>query len=1240
MTAAGRKGLLYGVLGLLALSAVAALFFSAYSYYNEENQAVRAARYEDLKAIAELKSEQIVAWRKERMADANIHSSGLLREYVERWLENPGDGALYAALFSRAKTINAYKAFQNIILVDLDGRVLLSLDPQLTALEERTSDLVRQVLRSGKIEQGYFFRCPACGDIHLDVAAPVFGKKGQPVAVLLLRSDPAKNLFPLIQSWPTSSKSAETLFVRRDGNDVLFLNPLRLTKQPALTQRLSLTRTEVPAVQVVLGRTGFFSGRDYRGVRVLADLRPIPGTRWFMVAKVDEDEILSEVQYRTRVFSGTLIMSLLILGVALLAFFSLRRQKLLAALLLAEQEQHAAQEEIRATLYGIGDGVIATDAQGRVTRLNPVAERLTGYGEAEAVGRPLDEVFRIINETTREIVQSPVGRVLAEGVVVGLANHTILLGRDGQECPIADSGAPILDKTGAITGVVLVFRDQSDERAARQALQESEARTSTLFENTPDVLMVVERDGRIREVNEVGCARYGYSREEFRRLHITDFYPPENVAPVAERLKGAFAVGARFETQHRRKDGSVFWVEVQSRPFIFEGIECVLSAVRDISNRKKSEEALYQSELNLRTIFNSVNDLMALFDNAGRFLFYNHAIAEHFAERFGRGDLTGLCIFDLTNEAVRESRRAHFTKALESGEAVPFEDLSLGHYWQSVVFPVKDYNNTVQRLVVMCHNITPLVKSQQALAASEERFRQLVDCAPDAIFVQTKWCFRFLNPAALRLFGVDDGAELLGDPVVDHFHPDFRQKVNGRIAQLNEKREAVPLIVEKILRRDGQEVEVEVSAVPITYEGDNGALVFLRDISERRQAEQERLRLEDQFRQSQKLESIGRLAGGVAHDFNNQLTGILGHVALALNDLNSNDPLYEVLCEINQAAESASTLTRQLLVFSRKQIVEPKVIDLNELVGTMHRLLGRLIGEHITLRATLKRPLGRVFVDMNQIEQLLVNLVVNARDAMPEGGRLTIETNDVTLGEDYCETHLHAKPGDYVMLAVSDTGCGMDEATRRLIFEPFFTTKAKDKGTGLGLATVYGAVKQAGGSIEVYSEMGQGSSFKIYLPSVAGEAESLTRRASNLQLPGGSETVFLVEDEEVVRNLAFKVLKRLGYNVTAFENGSTALRAAEAHPQRLDLLITDVVMPGLNGRALAAAFVALHPECAVLYTSGYTENVIVHHGVLDHGIHFLGKPYTPQSLAAQIRKILDKPQEDAPEETPPAEEAP
>jgi signal transduction histidine kinase/ActR/RegA family two-component response regulator len=446
--------------------------------------------------------------------------------------------------------------------------------------------------------------------------------------------------------------------------------------------------------------------------------------------------------------------------------------------------------------------------------------------------------------------------------------------------------------------------------------------------------------------------------------------------------------------------------------------------------------------------------------------------------------------------------------------------------------------------------------------------------------------------------------------------PAYQDQIRGMIARQFADEAKTPCSLE-ILAKDGRKVMLEVSPRLVLKDGQAvGVQGIARDVTQRRH-------LEEQLAHAQRMEAIGHLAGGVAHDFNNLLTVVTGYSELVLRRLGAESPVRQEIEQIKKAGERATTLTRQLLAFSRKQMLQPRVLDLNAVLSDVEHLLRRLIGENIQLTMVLGPDLKRVKADPGQMEQIIMNLAVNARDAMPQGGMLTVGTANVVLDDDYANQHVDVKPGQYVMLAVSDTGIGMDDHTRSHIFEPFFTTKVKGKGTGMGLSTVYGIVKQSGGYVWVYSEPNQGSTFKIYLPRIDDPIE--TQDAANLaeELSAGVETVLLVEDEEAVRSLVCKVLRASGYTVLESLNPADALRIAREHPDPIHLLLTDVVMPQMSGREVANQVIVLRPSTKVLFISGYTDDAIVHHGVLDPKTAFLHKPFSPDALARKVREVLD-----------------
>jgi hypothetical protein len=507
------------------------------------------------------------------------------------------------------------------------------------------------------------------------------------------------------------------------------------------------------------------------------------------------------------------------------------------------------------------------------------------------------------------------------------------------------------------------------------------------------------------------------------------------------------------------------------------------------------------------------------------------------------------------------------------------------------------------------------------LHASEARYRELFDNSPLPMWVldRTTLAFLAVNAAAVQHYGYS--REEFARMTVEDIRP---------AEDLPALQQAVAGAPESDVvwhrKHDGSLIAVEVQSRDVSFEGRPARLVLAHDVTARLQAEEALRKSEEQLRQSQKLEAIGSLAGGIAHDFNNMLSVVLSYASLVLGELKPGDPLRADIEEIQHAGERAAEMTRQLLAFGRKQMLQPRVVDLNRLVAGMEKMLQRLLGAGIDLSLLPTAKLGKAFADPGQVEQIIMNLVVNARDALPRGGKVSIETADVVLDAAYAAQHAGVTPGPHVMLAVTDSGTGMDVETLAHMFEPFFTTKEQGKGTGLGLSTVFGIVKQSGGHVSVDSDLGRGTSLKIFLPSREGEEDDMPQAPERGDLRG-KETILLVEDEEQVRVLVRSVLRRNGYNVLEAQNGGEAFLVCEQYDARIDLLLTDVVMPRMSGREVAVRLTGMRPGLRVLYVSGYTENSIVHQGVLDSGVSFLAKPITPEALLRKVREVLDAPAE-------------
>ncbi|MGH7545921.1 MAG: PAS domain S-box protein, partial [Gemmatimonadota bacterium] len=648
--------------------------------------------------------------------------------------------------------------------------------------------------------------------------------------------------------------------------------------------------------------------------------------------------------------------------------------------------------------------------------------------------------------------------------------------------------------------------------------------------------------------------------------------------------------------------------------------------LEDITARKEAEEKVREATQRIIHTLNSISDAFFNLDTDWRLTFLNERALEY-ATRLGakRDEALGKSLWAILPDRVGSRGDRELRRAMADRIPVSYEFFypRLETWFEVHAFPSQE------GLSVYVRDVTERRQAEEALRDSQRTLSTLMSNLPGMAYRcrnDPDWTMELVSDGCRDLTGYDPDA-LTGNRIVSFgelIHPDDREAVWNVVQEALERREPYRLSY-RLRTASGEEKWVWEQGRGIF--GGDGSLEalegFVTDITERKRAEQALQLSEEQLRLSQRLEAVGQLAGGVAHDFNNLLTAILGHAGLLLGELAPTDPMRSELEEIKKAGERAATLTRQLLAFSRKQMLRPKIFDLNVVVAEMNKMLRRLIGEDIELTTVLDESLGRVRADPGQIEQVIVNLAVNARDAMPEGGKLTIETANIELDERYAERRAVVQPGRYVMLAVSDTGSGMPPEIQTKIFEPFFTTKEVGKGTGLGLATVYGIVKQSEGYIWVYSEPGHGTTFKMYLPRVDAAAEPLTPIPDRAGLLRGTETVLVVEDEAIVRSLVRDILGKNGYRVLEAVDGEEALRLSRTHADPIHLLITDIVMPGMSGPELVETLAPERREMKVIYTSGYTDHAIVNRGVLDPSADFLQKPFTPDVLTRRVRDALD-----------------
>jgi len=879
--------------------------------------------------------------------------------------------------------------------------------------------------------------------------------------------------------------------------------------------------------------------------------------------------------------------------------------------------------EWRTTFDALNYPVALMNLDRNIRRCNKAMANLLGKPFSEIIGRNCCE---LMHSKSEPIEGCPVERMRETQ-----ERETLLLTLKERWFDIVAD--PVFDENKNFVGAVHIISDITENKRAEEALRESEEKYRTILEAIEEGYFEVDIAGNFTFFNDSLCKMLGYSKDEMMGMNNRQYMDKENAQKVFQAFNQVYTTGEphlSFDWEILRKDGVKRFIE-SSVSMIrdskgggigFRGI------VRDITNRKQVEDTLRESEKRYRQVIENATEIIYSIDTKGNFTYGNPADLK--ATGFSLEELRQYNYQDLVVPEHREGITSIYIKQFRERQATtyvefPFFNKSGEIIWfgQNASLVIED--GKVVGFHIIARDITERKRAEEELKKSEERFRELYDNAPVGYFeYNSQGRITSVNRTELEMLGYTL-EEMIGHPLWKFVAEEgtVRQQILGKIAGTIPPARSLERTYQ---RKDGTLLPVLIEDRLLRDE--NGKITGVRstiqDITDRKRAEEEKAVLQEQLRQSQKIEAIGRLAGGIAHDFNNLLTVIKGYSQLSLIELKEDVPLRGNIEEIKKASEKAADLTRQLLAFSRRQILETRVLDLNTVLRDMDKMLHRLIGEDIELITLLADDLGRVKTDPGWVEQIIMNLAVNARDAMPSVGKLTIETANVELDGAYALNHIAVTPGRYVMLSVSDTGVGMTPEVRQQVFEPFFTTKEKGKGTGLGLSTVYGIVKQSGGNIWVYSEPGKGTTFKIYLPRVDEPLVELKGEVTKEELPRGDETILVVEDEEDLLKLAERILSRQGYTVLQTSSTSKAVEICKERTQPIHLILTDVVMPQMSGRELVEQCRKIREDFKILYMSGYTDNTIVHHGVLAEGLNYIQKPFTVDGLARKVREVLDK----------------
>jgi two-component system, cell cycle sensor histidine kinase and response regulator CckA len=814
-------------------------------------------------------------------------------------------------------------------------------------------------------------------------------------------------------------------------------------------------------------------------------------------------------------------------------------------------------------------------------------------------------------------------------------------GKDGSVIKVSISTTPLRNGEGDIVGVLGIAEDITERKLAQEAVRKSEERYRELVENASDIIYSHDLMGRFTSMNKAGERISGYTREEFLRMNIADIIAPEFLEQARRRIADKVAGGALtvYELEIIAKDGRRVALGVNSRLQLDGSVAVGVQGVaRDVTDQKQAEEAVRASEARLAGILNIAEDGIISIDENQRVILYNQGAEKIFG--FSEEEIKGQPIEMLMPARFDDRHTQHvrdFARSSEIARRMGDRIEVYGRRKDGSEFPAEISISKLEQkgeivFTAMVRDISERKQAEVERDTERRLLESLLDQLPVGVLVtNVEGRYVKANQKVCEILGIDSN-ELTGMTAeeavrrVEPRRPEGTKYANEELptkVALQTQRPSGP--TESIITTPGGKVRRLVSnATPVMIDGGGlfGSVTVVTDMSEQ-------YALQEQLRQSQKMESIGTLAGGVAHDFNNLLTAILGHTQLAMRKLAPADPLQGNLIEVEKAGTRATTLTRQLLAFSRRQRLDRKTLDLNDTIRDIMKMLRRIIGEDIDMSVQESMDIYPVFADPAQVEQVVMNLAVNARDAMPHGGRLVIDTRNVTLDEEYCREHPYAKPGKYVLMTVSDTGTGMNAETKEHIFEPFFTTKVAGKGTGLGLSMVFGIVKQHEGLIEVYSEVRHGTSFKIYLPVDERVVKEESPEALS-PLRGGKETILVAEDEEALRGLARTILEELGYTVLLASDGTEAVDIYQANRAQVSLLVFDIVMPRMGGREAYERILEMGGDVPALFMTGYSAEIVQNQFVAQNqfpertGSALLQKPYSLETFGRKVREVLDQ----------------
>jgi two-component system cell cycle sensor histidine kinase/response regulator CckA len=1319
---------------LIFLFLITSIFITASFYYRFQQRRIVEEKQNELAAIADLKIWQITQWRNERLGDAEIvFENVLVAHQVQSYFQSPNELNRKNEVSSWLHSFHKYNEYSAAYLLDTLGTVRLSSLTFADPIETRVQELIKEAIIRKKVILTDFQRADDSLKIHLSLIVPLLmtGQKNSTVVgVLLLRIDPNKLLFPLIQLWPTPSRSSETLLIERDGDDVVFLNELRHQKNTASVLRLPISNEQLPAAMAVRGIEGIVEGIDYRGVPVLAVMRPISDSPWFMVSKVDQEEVYAPLRFQAWLIGGVIIILILASG-AFLGFWWRNKQSQ------AKVERLALLKHFEYLMKYTNEVMVLANEELEIVEVNDRALEVYGYTHDEILNLKISDLHITKPDDLSEQLKLDIEQN-------GATFESIHRRKDGRTFPIELSVHPIeIEGKKFYQGII---RDITERKEAEEILRESEEKFRTFAEQSPNMIFI-NRKGRVVYANAKCEELLEYTKEEFYSpdFNFLDITALESLELVknyfGKHLKGEEVPA--YEYTVLTKQGRRIDAIITTKLILFENENAILGIITDISERMKAEESLLKFRLGIERS----SDAVFITDPSGIIIFVNPAFEQLYGYSFQESagntprilksgntssedhqrlwstllsknvfsgeivnkikngrlvhiegtnnpilDVQGKIIGflgihrDITDrkreeeelqqsfsliQATLESTadgilvvdrigtitnyNAQFVKMWNIPEYIMAEgkDREVINFVLAQLKSPKDFVSKVNELyshpedesfdvlefkngriferyshpqridgrpvgrVWSFRNVTQRKFAEEQLQESEERYRRLVDFSPYAIAVYFEGKFVFVNPAAIKLIGATDKSQLIGMPFMNIIHPDDVEVVHQRVLIAMKERKALPPMEERLIRLDGLVVEVEVTSLPIIFQGKPATQVVVRDITEQK-------KLQNQFFQSQKIQSIGTLAGGIAHDFNNILAIILGYSSSLEKNRNDARKHAEGIAAISQAIDRGAALVRQILTFARKTDIVFEPLNIPDLVHELLSMLKETFSKTIAFTQTYAPNLPDILADRTQIHQTLLNLCVNARDAMPNGGSITIKA-ELRTKKEVSKRFPTADRELYVCISVTDTGVGMDEAIYARVFDPFFTTKEKGKGTGLGLSVVYGVMQSHHGFVDVESYVGEGTTFYLFFPvSHIVERPMDEGTLGNEKPSGGTETILLIEDEYLILKVIRRLLKSYGYSVYVAADGEEALEVFARHRDEIALVLSDVGLPKMSGIDVFKKLKEMDPHIKVVLASGFFEPD------LKFSLHQLGakgfiqKPYSNDEVLRKLREVLDE----------------